>query len=58
MKAILKVYLKDEQGNKDSFCTYINLNRLEEMEYYLDKDGNIERGAHAYFMKCYKVMIS
>ena len=35
MKTTVKMYLKDEQGNKDWFVTPINLSEQEAQKYYL-----------------------
>ncbi|WP_342975117.1 hypothetical protein [Phocaeicola dorei] len=54
MKTTVKVYLKDEQGNKDWFVTPISLSGQEAHKYYL---GNIfNMGCETdHMMKCYKV---
>ena len=56
MKTTVKVYLKDEQGNKDWFVTPINLSEQEAHKYYL---GNIfHMGCETdHMMTCYKVEI-
>lgn len=41
MKTIVKVYLKDEHGNKDWFVTPINLPEQEAHENYIGKRFNI-----------------
>lgn len=54
MRTIVKVYLRDEQGNEDHFTTPINLSEQEAHKYYL---GNVfNMGIETdHMMKCYKV---
>ena len=54
MKTTVKVYLKDEQGNKDWFVTPINLSEQEAHRYYLGNIFNMGRETDR-MMKCYKV---
>lgn len=54
MKTIVKVYLKDEHGNKDWFVTPINLPEQEAHENYIGKRFNIEIDTD-HMMKCWKV---
>ena len=54
MKTIVKVYLEDEQGNKDWFVTPINLSEQEAHKYYLGNIFNMGRETD-HMMKCYKV---
>lgn len=56
MKTTVKVYLKDEQGNKDWFVTPINLSEQEAHRYYLGNIFNMGRETD-HMMKCYKVEI-
>lgn len=56
MITIVKVYLKDEQGNEDWFVTPINLSEQEAHKYYLGNTFNM--GCETdHMMKCYKVEI-
>lgn len=52
MKTIVKVYLKDEQGNED--VTPINLPEEEAHMYYIGKWFNMGRETD-HMMKCWKV---
>lgn len=54
MKTIVKVYLKDEHGNKDWFVTPINLPEQEAHENYIGKRFNIGIDTD-HMMKCWKV---
>lgn len=54
MKTIVKVYLKDEHGNKDWFVTPINLPEQEVHENYIGKRFNIGIDTD-HMMKCWKV---
>lgn len=54
MKTIVKVYLKDEHGNKDWFVTPINLLEQEAHENYIGKRFNIGIDTD-HMMKCWKV---
>lgn len=49
MKTIVKVYLKDEHGNKDWFVTPINLPEQEAHENYI---STIENGGFFFLMSC------
>lgn len=54
MRTIVKVYLKDKQGNEDWFVTPINLPEQEAHENYIGKWLNIGRETD-HMMKCWKV---
>lgn len=54
MKTTVKVYLKDEQGNKVWFVTPINLPEEKAHMYYLGKTLNMGRET-GHMMRCYKV---
>ena len=54
MKTTVKVYLKDEQGNKDWFVTPINLSEQEAHKYYLGNTFNMWHETD-HMMKCNKV---
>lgn len=54
MKTIVKVYLKDKQGNEDHFVTPINLSEQEAHRYYLGNTFNMGRETD-HMMECYKV---
>ena len=54
MRTVVKVYLQDEQGNKDWFVTPINLPEQEAHENYIGKWFSMGRETD-HMMKCWKV---
>ncbi len=56
MRTIVKVYLRDGQGNEDHFTTPINLSEEEARKYYLGNTFNM--GCETdHMMKCWKVEV-